>query len=199
MDPAEGILIHLLVFPEARLPLIRPALLLFIPPAQPPLNPPAPPPFRPPPFGPPVPPPLRPRVMARRPWLGTPWARVDGEAATRPFSLPRPRARRLDRLAEALDHLLPPPPLENGRIGGELRLWLRRLWGLIGSAGSVQRPVPPEESKRKCPLWPIQVAVVVGEVGEVGEVAVHPGHRSVLRLLMSMSISLIPGDKCYSS
>ena len=115
MDPAEGILIHLLVFPEARLPLIRPALLLFIPPALPPLNPPAPPPFRPPPFGPPVPPPLRcllfippvppplrPRVMARRPWLGTPWARVDGEAATRPFSLPR----RLDCLAEALDHLL---------------------------------------------------------------------------------------------
>ena len=109
MDPAEGILIHLLVFPEARLPLIRSVLLLFIPPAPPPLNPPAPPPFRPPPFGPPVPPPLRcllfippvppplrPRVMARRPWLGTPWAWVDGEAATRPFSLPRPRARRLD-------------------------------------------------------------------------------------------------------
>jgi len=147
MDPAEGILIHLLVFPEARLPLIRPALLLFIPPAPPPLNPPAPPPFRAPPFGPPVPPPLRcllfippvppplrPRVMARRPWLGTPWARVDGEAATQPFSLPRPRAWQLDRLAEALDHLLqppPPPPLENGRIGGELRLRLRRLWGTL--------------------------------------------------------------------
>jgi len=195
MDPAEGILIHLLVFPEARLPLIRPALLLFIRPAPPPFRPPVPPPLRCLLFIPPVPPPLRPRVMARRPWLGPPWARVDGEAATRPFSLPR----RLDCLAEALDHLLqppPPPPLENGRIGGELRLWLRRLWGLIGSAGSVQRPVPPEESKRKCPLWPIQVAVVVGEVGEV---AVHPGHRSVLRLLMSMSISLIPGDKCYSS
>ncbi|XP_012701025.1 uncharacterized proline-rich protein-like [Setaria italica] len=131
MDPAEAILIHWPVFPEASPPLVRLALALCIPPAPPTLNPPAPPPIRLPalnppalpPFKPPVPPPL----MAR---ATLPWVRVHGEAATRPFLLQRLRARQLDRLGEALEHLLqppPPPPLENGRIGGGLRLRLRRF------------------------------------------------------------------------